>query len=255
MDCVEIIAHRGVHDTAPENTLEAFQRAIELGADGVEFDVRLTADHVPIVFHWFYFDASTSLYGAPFDYTFEQLQKTEIFSKDSDHATRIRIPTLAEVLDAIGGKIGLEIEIKGPEPESAQIVGQVLSKFKDLWDTVEVTSYEPMLLWSIQQKCPELPTDLLFPRSEVWMREDVVTYSAVQRARLAHARAVHLHPTQLSPKAVAAIQEQGFEVHAWDVNDEQSLQIVTDLRIPRICTDRFQHARVYLQRVQQAQVI
>ena len=45
----EIVAHRGVHDEFPENTLPAFERAIELGADAVELDVRLTADGVPVV--------------------------------------------------------------------------------------------------------------------------------------------------------------------------------------------------------------
>lgn len=119
MNGVEIIAHRGVHDTAPENTLAAFERAIELGAEGVELDVRLTADHVPIVFHWFYLDAITTLVGAPFDYTLQQLKNAQIFSKASNYASRITIPTLPEVLDAIGRKIGLEIEIKGPKPEFA----------------------------------------------------------------------------------------------------------------------------------------
>lgn len=47
----EIVAHRGAHDQVPENTLPAFERAIELGADAVELDVRLTADGIPVVYH------------------------------------------------------------------------------------------------------------------------------------------------------------------------------------------------------------
>ncbi len=246
MNGFEIIAHRGVHDLAPENTLEAFQRAIELGADGIECDVRLTADRVPIIFHWFYFDVTTTLHGAPFDYTFDQLRSADIYSKGGNRAERIRIPTLRDVLDTVGGKIGLEIEIKGPEPESAQTVGDVLDKFKYLWETIEITSYEPMLLWHIQQRCPGLATDLLFPRSEDWMREDVVTYLAIPRARLARARAVNLHPTQLSPNSVSAIREHGIQVHAWDVNDLESLELAIDLGIPRICTDEFQRARDFI---------
>ncbi len=156
---------------------------------------------------------------------------------------------LDEVLETIGGQIGLEIEVKGPEPESAQIVSDMLCRFKHLWDSIEVTSYEPMLLWHVQQRCPGLPTDLLFPRSEEWMKSDVVAYLASQRGRLARARAVHLHPTQLSAEVVAAVQQHGMQVHAWDVNDEQSLKIAAELGIPRICTDRFQQANGFRERM------
>ena len=51
MNRFEIVAHRGIPTEAPENTLASFQRAIELGADAVELDVRLTSDKVPVVFH------------------------------------------------------------------------------------------------------------------------------------------------------------------------------------------------------------
>jgi glycerophosphoryl diester phosphodiesterase len=50
----ELVAHRGVADGAPENTLPAFWKAIELGADAVEFDVRLTRDHEPVIYHYTY---------------------------------------------------------------------------------------------------------------------------------------------------------------------------------------------------------
>lgn len=245
----DIVAHRGVHDGLPENTLEAFRRAIELGADAIEFDVRLTADREPIIFHSFYLDALTSSCGAVFDYTFQQLQNVHLLSKDSHSVNRMRISTLNEVLEAVGGQIGLEIEVKGPEPESAQIVSDALCKFKHLWDSIEVTSYEPMLLWHIQQRCPGLPTDLLLPRSETWMRADVIAYLAIQRGRLTGARAVHLHPTQLSIEVVSAIQQHGIQVHACDVNDEESLKLAAELGILRICTDRFQQAHGFRERM------
>lgn len=245
----DIVAHRGIHDELPENTLDAFRRAVELGADAIELDVRLTADQVPIIFHSFYLDALTSTSGAVFDHTFQQLQNVHVLSKNSHRARSFRISALDEVLGTIGGQIGLEIEVKGPEPESVQIVSDALGNFKHLWDRIEVTSYEPLLLWHIQQRCPGLPTDLLFPRSEEWMKSDVVAYLAIQRGRLARARAVHLHSTQLSTKVVSAIQQYGIQVHSYDVNDEQSLKLAAELGIPRICTDRFQQARAFRERM------
>jgi glycerophosphoryl diester phosphodiesterase len=234
----EIVAHRGVHTELAENTLPAFQRAIELGADAVELDVRLTRDLVPVVYHYFYLQESAGLDGTVFDYTWDELQRAQ----SNDSAQSRRIPLLRDVLEAIGGRIGLEIEIKGPEPECVDIIAAVLGDYRHLWDSIELTSYEPALLLAMQERCPRLPTDLLFPRSESWMKPGVVTHLAIHRGRLARARAVHLHPTQLSSQVVASIRSEGLELHAWDVNDLAALNLTYELGIPRICTDRLAQA-------------
>jgi glycerophosphoryl diester phosphodiesterase len=246
----EIIAHRGIPDIHPENTIPAFERAIELGADSIELDIRLSSDHTPMVFHYFYLDVLASASGAIFDYTSEQLRGMHINGKNG--TDQYQIPTLMEVLDVIGGRIGLEIEIKGPEAESAIMVANALADYKRIWDTIEVTSYEPQILRQFQMKCPGIPTDLLFPRSEPWMKLDVVAYMAVHRARLAGARAAHLHPTQLTSKVVEEIRKNNIEIHTWDVNDEQTLQTIADLGIPKICTDQFQQVKNFRQHLMMA---
>ncbi len=251
MRTFEIIAHRGIATEAPENTLVAFERAVELGADAVELDVRLTSDRVPVVYHYFYLKENTSVSGAVFDFSLEQLRQVRVFCRDNP-AQEGRISTLAEVLEALGGRIGLEIEIKGPEPEAPECVGTVLNRFKNLWGTIELTSYEPALLLALQKQCPGIPVDLLIPRSESWMDWDVVSYQALHRARLAHARAVHLHPTQLSPAGVTALRHHGIEVHMWDANDEQSLAQALEYSIPRVCTDRFRQALAFRDRLMTA---
>jgi glycerophosphoryl diester phosphodiesterase len=241
----QIVAHRGIPTEAPENTIESFQRALDLGADAVELDVRLTADRIPVVYHYFYLDEKTSASGAIFDYTFEQLKDVKVLCQRNPSAKTGRISTLCEILDLFAGKIGLEIEIKGPEPESAEIIGNSLHKYKRFWDTIEVTSYHPSLLLAIQNICPGLATDLLFPRSEDWMKLDVVQHQAIHLSRLARARGVHLHPTQLSEALVGALHEQGIEVHTWDANDEQTLAAVANFGIPRVCTDDLKRALIF----------
>ncbi len=237
-----ITAHRGVCDRAPENTLPAFERAIELGADAVELDVRLTADRVPVVYHYFYLDGRTSHLGPIFNYSFAEVCEIQVFNPGGEDGCIYRISTLADVLEAIAGKTGLEIEVKGPEPESATLIGQVLRAFHRHWESMEVTSYEPLMLHGIQTCCPGLATDLLFPRSEPWMKQDVTTYTALHRSKLARARAVHLHPSQLTSEVVETVRDAGLEIHAWDVNDQPSLQQMAILGIPVICTDRFEQA-------------
>jgi glycerophosphoryl diester phosphodiesterase len=236
----EIVAHRGVPTELPENTTASFQRAIEMGADAVELDVRLTRDLVPVVYHYFYLHEQAGLSGPVFDYTWDELRRAQAESGDS--AQSRRIPLFREVLEAIGGQIAVEIEIKGPEPECVDIVARALHEHRILWDRIELTSYEPALLLAVQERCPGLATDLLLPLSENWMKLDVVTHLAIHRARLACARAVHLHPTQLSPDVAAAIRSAGIEVHAWDVNDEAALRLASELAIPRICTDHLAQA-------------
>jgi glycerophosphoryl diester phosphodiesterase len=232
----EIVAHRGVADGVPENTLAAFERAVELGADAIELDVRLSKDGVPVVFHNTYLDGRTSAAGPIFAHTFAQLRELEL-AGGGESAEGRRIPTFREVLEAFAGRLGLEIEIKGPEPESLEIVARELQPFEHLWDTMEVTSYEPALLVGIGRRCPGLATDLLVRRSEDWMKLDVVAYVAVHSGRLAGARAAHLHPTQLSAEVVGTVRATGLEVHSWDVNDAGSLQMMKQLDIPKFDTD------------------
>jgi len=244
----QIVAHRGIPNEAPENTLASFERAIQLGADAVELDVRLTADGVPVVFHYYYLEMCTTAAGPIFNFSLEQLRPVQVFCRQNPAVMPGRISTLAEVLEAIGGRIGLEIEIKGPEPEAPGIIGRVLRDFKALWQDIEVTSYEPALLLAIREVCQGITVDLLFPRSEPWMKLDVAAYQAAQHARLAQARAVHLHPGQLTEEVVRSVRGRGIEIHAWDVNDETALKLTSDLGIPRICTDRFLQAKAFRER-------
>ena len=238
-----IVAHRGVTAAAPENTLAAFRRALELGIDAVELDVRLTRDHRPAVYHYYYLDGFTTGSGPIFERTAADLGSLRVL--DDARAASHRIPMLDEVLDEFAGRLGLEIELKGPEPEAAYIVALLLSRFRSSWNTIEVTSFEPAILASLRAECRDIASALLFPRSEDWMRPDVVAYAALQRARLATANAVHLHPSQLNNEVVASIRAGGVEVHAHSVNDEGSLQLAVALDLPWICSDEPERAQTF----------
>jgi len=241
----EIVAHRGAATQVPENTIAAFERALELGADAIEFDVRLTSDRVPVVHHFYKLGSNASASGTIFSFTWDQLQQVRLRGADDSTVSPQRIPSLNEVLSSLGRRIGLEIHLQGPEPESPIIVGNALLRYRDIWDAVEVTSYEPASLLEMRRVCPGIATDLLYPRSESWKTPEILEYEAIQYGRMARARAVHLHPSQLSARLVKAVREQGMEVHAWDVNDQQSLGLITDLGIPRLDTDYLEDALAF----------
>jgi glycerophosphoryl diester phosphodiesterase len=220
-------------------------RAVELGADAVELDVRLTCDGALVVYHYFYLDKITDLTGPIFAHTWEQVRRARFHDLAETDA---RIPLLDQVLDVLAGRIGLEIEIKGPESESVEVVASVLHNHPRAWENLEITSYEPMLLKRFQSLAPDVPTDLLIPRSEPWMGRDVAAYTALKRGRMAGARAVHLHPGQLDFETVNLLRKGGCEVHTWDVNDHASLMLVQELQIPRLDTDTLQLAMAFRER-------
>lgn len=238
-----IVAHRGVTAAAPENTMAAFAAALDLGVDAVELDIRLTRDHRAVVFHNYYLDDVTNGHGPVFAHTVSDLEILRI--QDRERGQSHRLPLLEEVLTTFAGRLGLEIELKGPEPELADVAATLLAAVRPSWDSIEVTSFEPALLSALTQSCPELATALLFPLSEPWMRPDVVAYAALQRARLARARAVHLHPEQLSEDVVATIRARGVDVHAHSVNDERSLELCVTLGVPWVCTDQPERALAF----------
>jgi glycerophosphoryl diester phosphodiesterase len=242
---VEIVAHRGVHDRFPENSFPAFENAVEIGADAFEFDVRLTSDRTPVVAHYIELEKITGARGFLFETTFDELRNRPLIGLTGDDEDAI-VPSLHEVLIRFAGRIGLEIEVKGPEPEAAEAVAAALGLFSEHWPSFELTSYEPALLHIAAEACPGLAVDLLFPKSEPWMTADVVAHIAIEKARLARARAVHLHPSQLSPGLLTRADKAGVEVHSWEVNSEEALNLIRDFEIPRFCTDNVESAMTFL---------
>ena len=73
-------------------------------------------------------------------------------------------------------------------------------------------------------------------------KSDILACTALQRSRLAGARAVHLHASQLTGETVKAIREGGCEVHAWGINERRSLELANELQISRLCTDNLRQA-------------
>ena len=238
----EIVAHRGVPSEFPENTIPSFERAIELGADAIEFDVRLTSDGVPVVFHYFYLQEVTSGRGPIFAGSYEDVRRCHFLTEQGEADHSYFIPTLREVVEEMGDRTGLVIDLKGPEPEAATIVSAVLHEYRNQWDTIEVISYEPSLLLRIQEQCPGVATDLSIPRTDAWMGEDVISHMAIHRGRLAKARAVHLHPSQLTPAVLQTVHKSGLEIHSWDVNSEDDLRKVFALGIPKFDTEMLRRA-------------
>src|SRR5438093_12032267 len=104
-----VVAHRGASADHPENTLQSFQGALDAGAQVIETDVRLTADGVPIVLHDADVSRCTDGSGFVNDLTIEEVKRLDA---SGGRAERAEVPTLAEVLELVSGRAGINLEIK-----------------------------------------------------------------------------------------------------------------------------------------------
>ncbi len=228
---IKMIAHRGDATIAKENTLEAFENAVNTGADGFEFDVRLTADNIPVVYHNMMLTTDTEN-GFVDDYTFEQIQQLHM----TVDGVAYRIPSFDQVLDAFCGKTYLEIHVQDYKPESIEMVARCLQPYKQNWDMCEITSYDAAILLGFQTLCPGLRRDFLF-RPATWMTDEMAIRLILEKAMLAHADNVHLFVEQVTPQTIRRFENAGFGVHTGGLNDTTTLESITNAGVTMFSTD------------------
>ncbi|MBX3421650.1 MAG: glycerophosphodiester phosphodiesterase family protein [Pirellulaceae bacterium] len=148
---VYVIAHRGVHVGIPENTIPAYARAIELGADFVEIDLRTTRDGQIVSIHNQTVDAYTDdAQGKVSDFTLAELKAMDIGSRVGPQWADTRIPTLDEIIALCKGKIGLYVDLK------AASVEEVATKLRAAGMTGNSVWYAWVgQLQKLKETCPE----------------------------------------------------------------------------------------------------
>ncbi len=138
-----LYAHRGLHDNesdTPENSMRAFEKAIEAGY-GIELDVQLTKDKVPVIFHDFTLDRVCGVKGKVADYTYEELCQFSLYHSDQ------KIPLFADFLKLVDGKVPLIIEYKiaGGHTEVCPVADHILQEYQGVYC---IESFNPLgLLW------------------------------------------------------------------------------------------------------------
>lgn len=161
----EIIAHRGASYLAPENTLTAFRKAMEIGADGVEMDVQQTGDKKLVIHHDFLIDWHTDMRGQIYDMTMEELKALDFGSwKDVSYKDE-RIATLQEALALCREMDGtvVQLELKATIDNDSDFVPRVIEEIRaaDITDRLVVISFNHDLLRQAKQLMPELKVGVL----------------------------------------------------------------------------------------------
>lgn len=142
-----LYAHRGLHDNkgdAPENSLKAFERAVDAGF-GIELDIQLTKDKIPVVFHDFTLKRVCGAEGKVSDYTYEELRSFTL-CESKEH-----IPLFEEVLGLVSGKVPLIVELKIESADLAlcSVADKLLGAYKGLYC---IESFNPLAVWWYRRK-------------------------------------------------------------------------------------------------------
>lgn len=166
-----VIAHRGASAYYPENTMAAFEGAVQMEAEMIELDVMLTKDGVPVAFHDATLKDHTNGKGNLKDYTLEELQRLDAGSWFDPKFSDQKIPTLEEVLAFASGKISLNIEIK-TEAVSDEIRGGVEEKSLELVkkygmeDHVLFSSFDYRAIAHLKKLDPAMPAAILYEKKQ-----------------------------------------------------------------------------------------
>jgi len=225
---MELLAHRGDTNHAIENTLEAFQSAYDRGADGVELDIRLTHDGVPVIYH-------NMMLGDQFiaDLTLSELQAIEL---RSDQGWVSRVPSLVEVFDHFAGKMYLEMHLQSDTHETVNRVCHLIENYPQLNDMFELTSFEPAIINSVHSCNKAIPCDLLF-RVVDWMSDEIALRLLIDKSRLCQPRGVHLFPYQITADVLSRFSRLGYVVHCGVTNDIETFERIRALGVSQILTD------------------
>lgn len=217
------IAHRGAKGYEPENTLKAFQKAVDLNADGIELDVHLSTDGHIIVMHDETIDKMTNGKGFVNTFSLSELKSFLI-------AGQYEIPTLNEVFDLVDKKCFINIELKDAETVIAvtTLIEKYISEKNWNYNHFIVSSFDWNALQEVYNLNKNIPLGVL---------TETTIDSALAFAEKVQAKAIHPDYELLTPEKTKQIQEKGFLVFPWTVNLEQDIQKIKSYNVDGIISD------------------
>jgi glycerophosphoryl diester phosphodiesterase len=211
-----VLGHRGGRGEGwpRENSLAAFERALAEGADGVELDVRMSADEVPVLLH-------------------DPLLKDGRYVYRVKHAAMSGSPaTLADALDVLAGRI-VNVELKADVPSRRALARTAVATARRAKKTeIVFSSFDPFLVLACAALAPDIPRAILVGR-----RLDRIA-TALPLAMHATIAAVHLEDPLVTPARVARFRKLGLRTCAWTVNDVARGQALGEAGVEWLITDQ-----------------
>jgi len=235
----KLIAHRGTSGEAPENTLIAIQKAIDIGVDSIEFDVRLTKDGIPVVIH----DATLSRttggqdHSNIHDLTLEQIRKLDIGSWFDPRFSGETISTLEEVLK-IANRTALMIELKEGVESPEEMVKSILKVLKTTDSNPEFLkfgSFSVPIIQELMKKAPELDV--------IGIAEEVDNIEGFINLGLKH---MALWYQLIDTDLIQVLHQKGIAVWTFTVDDPEVARLLIALSIQGIITNQPRNMRNHI---------
>lgn len=229
----QIFAHRGARFAAPENTLAAFQAALDMGADGIELDVHCSKDGDLVVIHDFDVDATTDGHGPVASYTTAELAGLNASAHFDGTFARTGLPTLAQVFDLVGDRCRVNVEIKNKDMLGGDQVEPLLAMIQDreLYDQVIISSFNPVTLIKVRWLDKRVAIGLLhyMPLPD-YLR-------AAWLGPIIQPQAVHPLHTLVDAEYMEWALAVNCAVNTWTVNDKTEAHRLAALGVDVIMTD------------------
>jgi len=229
-----IIGHRGASAVAPENTMAAFREAITVGADGIEFDVRLTRDGVPVVIHDSTLRRTGGLNKRVAELSSEEITKIDVGSWFAPHFANETVPSLRELFTLFqSNNATLYLEMKCDSPAEYKPLAEACCRMIEEYcfkERVVVECFQLAALEILKEIDSGIKTAALFDR--VFTDRSVIT-----RATEIGAMAVALHHRLARKELVEKSKQAGLHVAVWTVDDPAWVQIARDIGIDGLITN------------------
>ena len=221
----KIFAHRGCSGTCPENTMLAFQKAVELGVDGIEFDVHLTKDNRLVIIHDESIDRTSNGKGWVRDMTLDELRQYDYSAGFAGVYGFNPIPTLREYFDLVKDTpIISNIELKTGVFEYPTIEGRVIEVIREygLEDRVILSSFNHYTILRCKALAPDLKCGFL---TEDWII-DCGKYTAQHGVECCHPNKFNL-----LPEVVEEMHAAGREINTYTVNEDEDILRLSTLGV------------------------
>ncbi len=249
VDAVQVVAHRGSSDDAPEHTLHAYKRAIDDGADALECDVRLTKDGHLVCVHDRRIDRTsngrgilstlelaelTELDWGSWRDTWEDFEDPEMPDRDKSQILTLR--RLLEAVATVDRRVEVAIETKHPTRYAGLVERRLVALLDEFgWSRagspVRVMSFSQLSLRRLRSLAPDLRTVMLFERVPLRFRDGTLPEGV-------YAAGPSIEIVRGHPRYVERAHRQGHPVHVWTVDTADDVELCLRLEVEAIITNR-----------------